>query len=145
MARNVRSLSHFRLRNHAQQTQVSRVEEKYKQFVAAFSDFTALDNAPLSRVYAVWQGLGYNRRALSLKKAAQVVAFEHHGVLPHTEEALMALPGIGKATASRSWLCIQPSRGFYRDQYQDRIHPLLFKKKSLVSDEELFTVRKMSL
>jgi A/G-specific adenine glycosylase len=121
-----------------QQTQVSRVEEKYKQFVAAFSDFTALDNAPLSRVYAVWQGLGYNRRALSLKKAAQVVAFEHHGVLPHTEEALMALPGIGKATASSIMaFAFNLPVVFIETNIRTVFIHFFFKKKSLVSDEEI--------
>ncbi len=49
---------------------------------------------------AQWQGLGYNRRALALKRAAEVCAAERGGKLPDTAEELEALPGIGPATAA---------------------------------------------
>ena len=48
----------------------------------------------------LWQGLGYNRRALALKRAADVCAADHSGRLPETAEGLLALPGIGPATAA---------------------------------------------
>ncbi len=83
-----------------QQTQVARVTEKYKQFVKAFPGFKALDRAPLAAVYKEWQGLGYNRRAVALKRIAHIVVNDHKGALPRTHEKLCALPGIGKATAS---------------------------------------------
>lgn len=51
-----------------QQTQVERVMKKYEQFIALFPDFHSLARAPLSRILSVWQGLGYNRRAIALKK-----------------------------------------------------------------------------
>jgi A/G-specific adenine glycosylase len=83
-----------------QQTQVDRVIGKYTVFIKAFPDFRALAKASLEQVYAVWQGLGYNRRALSLKKMAEIIVEKHEGKLPATEEELTALPGIGKATAA---------------------------------------------
>jgi A/G-specific adenine glycosylase len=83
-----------------QQTQVDRVIDKYRVFVKAFPDFKSLHGASFEEVYNVWQGLGYNRRALSLKKTAGIVLEKHGGKLPSEEEQLMALPGIGKATAS---------------------------------------------
>lgn len=82
-----------------QQTQVDRVIEKYKAFVSAFPDFASLNAASLTEVYALWQGLGYNRRALALKESAEIVVTEHNGTLPDTVEELSLLPGIGKATA----------------------------------------------
>jgi A/G-specific adenine glycosylase len=82
-----------------QQTQVERVMEKYRQFLAAFPDFGALAKAPLSKLLAVWSGMGYNRRALALKALAQKVMLEHRGRLPRDPEKLLALPGIGKYTA----------------------------------------------
>lgn len=82
-----------------QQTQVERVTPKYKEFLKTFSDFSALARAPLSRVLSVWQGLGYNRRALFLKKLAEVIVKDHKGKLPEDPEILRTLPGIGKATA----------------------------------------------
>ncbi len=82
-----------------QQTQVERVLEKYKEFLAAFPDFEALAHAPLPRLLGIWQGLGYNRRALALKALAQKVVEEHKGRLPSNPEQLLTLPGIGKYTA----------------------------------------------
>ena len=83
-----------------QQTQVDRVTEKYKKFITDFPDFSALAGAPLRKILKVWQGLGYNRRALALKKIAQTVTTEYSCVLPSTLDELVKLPGIGKTTAS---------------------------------------------
>jgi A/G-specific adenine glycosylase len=82
-----------------QQTQVERVLGKYREFLSKFPDFTTLARAPWPEVLAVWQGLGYNRRALALKRLAQAVMTEWGGRLPDHEENLRALPGIGPATA----------------------------------------------
>ena len=82
-----------------QQTQVERVIEKYKEFLAAFPDFAALAKAPLPKLLSLWSGLGYNRRALALKALAQKVVEEHKGRLPSDRELLLALPGIGNYTA----------------------------------------------
>jgi A/G-specific adenine glycosylase len=83
-----------------QQTQVERVVEKYDQFLSAFPDFASLALAPLRDVLSVWQGMGYNRRAIALKRIAGEVTTYHNGILPSSEELLLRLPGIGKATAS---------------------------------------------
>lgn len=82
-----------------QQTQVERVMGKYRTFLAAFPDFRALAQAPLAELLLVWQGLGYNRRALALRALAQKVMEDHRGKLPSEPEKLLALPGIGKYTA----------------------------------------------
>jgi len=82
-----------------QQTQVKRVLEKYPLFIKAFPDFQSLAKASLSRVLKVWQGMGYNRRAIALKAIAEKVIHEYGGVLPETPETLVIFPGIGKATA----------------------------------------------
>jgi A/G-specific adenine glycosylase len=82
-----------------QQTQVERVIDKYKEFLAAFPDFDALARAPLPNLLSLWSGLGYNRRALALKALAQKVVEEHKGKLPSDREQLLALPGIGNYTA----------------------------------------------
>ncbi len=83
-----------------QQTQVDRVRAKYQEFLAAFPDIAALASAPLDRVLALWQGLGYNRRAMALHRSAGVIQREHRGLVPDDPEALVALPGIGAATAA---------------------------------------------
>jgi A/G-specific adenine glycosylase len=83
-----------------QQTQVERVLEKYKAFIRSFPDFASLAKAPLHEILAVWQGMGYNRRAIALKRTAEIIAKEFKGKLPSSEEALLKLPGIGKYSAS---------------------------------------------
>lgn len=82
-----------------QQTQVSRVLTKYAEFIKKFPTFRALAAAPVSDVLSAWQGLGYNRRAIALKRLAETVVTKHHGKLPDTVNELDALPGIGKGTA----------------------------------------------
>lgn len=83
-----------------QQTQVERVMIKFPEFITAFPDFPSLAEAPLSGVLAVWQGMGYNRRAISLQKCARRVVEEFDGILPQDPEVLATFPGIGKATAA---------------------------------------------
>lgn len=82
-----------------QQTQVSRVLMKYSEFLRLFEDFEALAGTSVAEVVAAWQGMGYNRRALWLKAAAEIVVKEYGGVLPRDPEELLRLPGIGLNTA----------------------------------------------
>lgn len=82
-----------------QQTQVSRVIPKYEAFIQALPDFRSLAKASTAQVLELWQGLGYNRRALNLQRAAQVIMKEYGGKLPHDPAKLVELPGIGKGTA----------------------------------------------
>ncbi|HSQ93670.1 MAG TPA: A/G-specific adenine glycosylase, partial [Methanoregula sp.] len=83
-----------------QQTQVERVSRKYPEFIAAFPDFPTLAEAPLSDVLGIWQGMGYNRRAIALQKCARRVVEEFGGTLPQDPDILATFPGIGKATAA---------------------------------------------
>lgn len=82
-----------------QQTQVARVEEKFSQFLWAFPTVEDLAKAPLKEVLAVWQGMGYNRRALALKRSSEKIVAEHGGRVPRGRAELEALPGIGSYTA----------------------------------------------
>lgn len=82
-----------------QQTQTARVEPKYLEFVSRWPDFASLARAELGEVYPIWQGLGYNRRALGLIRAARMVTEQYSGRLPRNPDELVKLPGIGPATA----------------------------------------------
>ncbi len=83
-----------------QQTQVSRVDGRWQSWLMRFPTVDALAAASSADVLAEWQGLGYNRRALALWKAAQQVCETHAGQMPTDEDELRALPGIGPATAA---------------------------------------------
>lgn len=82
-----------------QQTQTSRVEPKYEQFLSLWPDFSSLAKAPLDELLFHWKGLGYNRRALNLRKSAALT--EQWGwTIPPDEKAISSLPGVGKATTA---------------------------------------------
>ncbi|WP_455367951.1 winged helix-turn-helix transcriptional regulator [[Eubacterium] cellulosolvens] len=83
-----------------QQTPVQRVQKKYKSFLMEFPDFPSLTKASLLNLLISWRGLGYNRRAIALKKAAKIVVTEYAGILPSSTEELSKLPGVGRYTAS---------------------------------------------
>jgi A/G-specific adenine glycosylase len=83
-----------------QQTQVPRVLPKYAEFLEAFPGPTELSAAPLAAVLEVWSGLGYNRRAVNLKRAAEAIAQHYGGAVPSDPTVLATLPGIGPATAA---------------------------------------------
>ena len=83
----------------AQQTGVDRVVPYYRSFLAAFPTAAACAAAPVGEVVRAWRGLGYNRRAVSLHRAAGAVVERHAGRLPADLAALRALPGVGPYTA----------------------------------------------
>lgn len=83
-----------------QQTQVSTVIPYYARFLERFPSVTALADAPLDDVMALWAGLGYYSRARNLHRCAQAVAYEHGGAFPQTVDELAELPGIGRSTAA---------------------------------------------
>lgn len=82
-----------------QQTQVERVIPYFTRWVETFPTVEHLSRAPLSRVLQLWSGLGYNRRAAFLHRAAQAVVNEWGGVMPVAYDGLRTLPGVGEYTA----------------------------------------------
>jgi adenine-specific DNA glycosylase len=82
-----------------QQTQVSRVFLKYPEFIEKYPDIQSLTIAKTSDVIKIWKGMGYNRRALYLKKCAQIIVSDYDGLFPQTEYKLTQLPGLGIYTA----------------------------------------------
>ncbi len=83
----------------AQQTQASRAAAYWERFLAQFPTIAALAAASPADVLRAWQGLGYDRRALALRRAAIAIQAEHGGRVPASIEALRALPGVGPYTA----------------------------------------------
>jgi A/G-specific adenine glycosylase len=83
-----------------QQTQVGTVLGYYERFLARFPDVTALGQAALDDVLALWSGLGYYSRARNMHLCAQAVITQHGGVFPRSAVQLETLPGIGRSTAA---------------------------------------------
>lgn len=83
-----------------QQTQTDRVVPKYNAFIEIFPTAKSLATASTADVVKLWQGLGYNRRALYLKKCAETITQKYNGKFPETEKELITLPGIGPYTAA---------------------------------------------
>ncbi len=82
-----------------QQTQVSRVVDRFQAFTDRFPTVADLAGASEQEVLSLWQGLGYYRRAMHLHRAARHVIAEHRGAIPQTVESLRTLPGVGRYTA----------------------------------------------
>jgi A/G-specific adenine glycosylase len=129
-----------------QQTQVKRVLEIYPGFIERFPDFAALYAAPVKDLLSGWQGLGYNRRALALKKTASRIIDEWNGILPDDEKILCSLPGIGKATAAavQAFAFKKPSLLIETNIRRVFIH-CYFLDRPLVSDREILPLIKETL
>ncbi len=82
-----------------QQTQVVRVLTRWPEWLERFPSVAALAEAEPAEVLEAWQGMGYNRRALALHRAAKAVVQNYGGEFPREAAELKALPGIGPATA----------------------------------------------
>ncbi|MGE0482515.1 MAG: A/G-specific adenine glycosylase [Gammaproteobacteria bacterium] len=83
-----------------QQTQVQTVIPYFARFTARFPAVGDLAAADEDEVLHLWTGLGYYSRARNLHRTARIVASEHGGEFPRTQDALAALPGIGRSTAA---------------------------------------------
>ena len=82
-----------------QQTQTDRVVRYYHTWLRRFPTIESLAKASFKQIYPCWMGLGYNRRAMALQKAAQKAISEYHGTLPKDVKLLEEFPGIGPYTA----------------------------------------------
>jgi A/G-specific adenine glycosylase len=81
-----------------QQTRVETVIPYFNRWMTAFPTIEALAEADLGEALKCWEGLGYYARCRHLCRAAQIVVQEYGGNLPTSQEALLALPGIGPYT-----------------------------------------------
>ncbi len=82
-----------------QQTQVTRVIEKFNEWKKTFPTIQDLANASLQDVLRLWSGLGYNSRGKRLWECAKIITQDYGGHVPESVEELEKLPGIGPYTA----------------------------------------------
>jgi A/G-specific adenine glycosylase len=129
-----------------QQTQAERVTPLFKSFLKTFPTVRALARAPLKEVLLGWQGLGYNRRALNLKRAAEMILRDYDGKIPRNIEKLDALPGIGpytaRAVAAFAFGAVSP---FIETNIRTVFLHFFFPKRKSVRDEEILELVKRTL
>jgi A/G-specific adenine glycosylase len=129
-----------------QQTQVSRVEEYYKKFIKRFPNFRALARAKTSDVLSVWQGLGYNRRAMFLKRSAEMVVMQYADNLPCDRASLEQLPGVGRGTSgSLMAFAFNKPEVFIETNVRRVFIHFFFPKRRKVTDAELERYIKRSM
>jgi A/G-specific adenine glycosylase len=129
-----------------QQTQVQRVIHKYLQFIHTFPDFSSLAQAPLKRVLHLWHGLGYNRRALHLKRIAEIVVTQFGHTLPRTPDVLQTFPGIGKATAGAiAVFAFNEPAVFVETNIRSVFIHFFFQDRPTVKDTEIYPLVEQTL
>lgn len=129
-----------------QQTQVDRVVPKYETFIKRFPDTAALAKAPVADVLALWSGLGYNRRALFLKRAAETVANNFSAKFPKDVETLQKLPGVGPYTASAvASFAYNQSHALIETNVRAVFLHEFFPEREAVSDAELMSLIQKAL
>ena len=129
-----------------QQTQTSRVEKKYKQFIARFANFELLAKAPLYEVLEAWQGLGYNRRAKFLHQSAQIITAKFGSNIPNDTKTLQTLPGIGTATAaSIAAFAFDAPTVFVETNIRVVFIHLFLKNQENISDAQLLSLASQTI
>lgn len=129
-----------------QQTQVTSVLKKYPQFIKIFPNFSSLAKADTKKLLGVWQGLGYNRRALYLKKSAEIIMEQFKGSLPQDINALKELPGIGESTAGSILAFVFNKPAIFIETNIRRVYiHFFFKDKEGISDSQLIPILEKTL
>ena len=129
-----------------QQTQVSRVREKYQLWIERFPTFRAVAEADFTEVLTYWNGLGYNRRARYVYDACKVIDVEYGGTVPRSSAVLQQLKGIGPNTAAAiiTYAYNKPTV-FVETNIRTVFIYHFFPGEALVSDTELLPLIKETL
>ena len=129
-----------------QQTQTGRVSEKFLRFIAKFPDFLSLSKASLEQILKEWKGLGYNRRAIALKKIAEIVINDYNGKLPESIEELKLFPQIGHNTASSILTFAFNKPMVFIETNIRRVYIyFFFPNRSKVNDKEIMSIVKKTV
>jgi A/G-specific adenine glycosylase len=109
-----------------QQTTVGTVKNHYERFLQIFPDLESLAKASESELLVAWKGLGYYRRARSLKKIAEAIARDHAGEFPDEPEMLQEISGIGPYTSHALVAIGMDKRGLAVDANLERVIARLY-------------------
>jgi len=129
-----------------QQTQVSRITKKFESWMRRFPDWQTLSDAPIKDVLREWSGLGYNRRALYLKRIAEMIMADPARDLKAVMSA-RKLPGIGPNTAGaiRAFAFNEPVPFIETNIRSVFIHFFFSKKRGKVRDDEIMLLIRRAL
>jgi len=83
-----------------QQTRVEQGWDYYNRFVANFPTVSQLAKAPETKVFKLWEGLGYYSRCKNLIKTAKIIVAAYKGTFPSDYDTILKLKGIGPYTAA---------------------------------------------
>lgn len=129
-----------------QQTQVSRVLPKYKEFLQAFPNIKSLAQCKDADLLAIWSGLGYWRRARFLKEACKAIITDHNGKFPKDVKTLLTLPGIGPYTAGAiSCFAFGNTEAFIDTNIRRVYLHFFFHDKTDVHDKDILELAKKSI
>jgi len=129
-----------------QQTQTNRVAEKFIEFINKFPDFKSLAQASIEELLSVWQGLGYNRRAIALKMIAERIMSEFNGNVPKDMDSLTSLPQIGHNTASSILSFAYNIPTYFIETNIRRVYIyFFFSGKTEIDDKEIMELVKVSV
>jgi len=129
-----------------QQTQTERVSEKFLKFIEKFPDFISLSHAPLNAILKEWKGLGYNRRAVALKKIAEIIVKDYNGELTDSKETLESFPQIGHNTASSIiTFAFNKPKAFIETNVRRVYIYFFFPRKSKIYDREILPIVRLTI
>ena len=129
-----------------QQTQTNRVAEKFVEFIKRFPNFKSLSQASVKELLSTWQGLGYNRRAIALKKIAERIMNEFNGQVPKDLELLTSLPQIGHNTASSILSFAYNIPTYFIETNIRRVYIyFFFPGKREINDKEIMEIVKLTI
>lgn len=129
-----------------QQTQVDRVIPKYKSFLKKFPNAETLAKAPMANVLKEWKGLGYNRRGMFLKRAAEKIVSDFHGTIPRSPASIELLPGVGTYTARAvAVFSFNTPEIFIETNIRRIFIHFFFKNRHSVSDSEILPLIEKTL
>ncbi len=129
-----------------QQTQTGQVSEKFLKFTKKFPSFTSLSKAPLEDILKEWKGLGYNRRAIALKKIADTVIKDFDGKLPESIDILKSFPQIGHNTASSiNTFAFNKPTAFVETNIRRVYIYFFFPNRNRIDDKEILPIVKKTI
>lgn len=129
-----------------QQTQVSRVLPKYKEFLHAFPNPKALAESKDSDLLQIWSGLGYWRRARFLKEACKTIEKDFAGKFPKDTQTLKTLPGIGPYTSGAiSCFAFNNTKAFIDTNIRRVYLHFFFQNKIDIPDSEIMPLAQKAI